>query len=134
MKQDYGIRTVYDGSMQEAEAAVTEALKDVGFGVLTRIDVADTLKKKIDLERRPYVILGACNPRYAAHAIEHEPEIGLLLPCNVIVYENEQGQTVISAIEPIRMFELVEREDMRDIAEEVKGLLQKAIEAIGTKH
>jgi len=133
MKQDYGIRTVYDGNMQEAEAAVTAALKEVGFGVLTRIDVADTLKKKIDLDRRPYVILGACNPRYAAHAIEHEPEIGLLLPCNVIVYENEQGQTIVSAIEPIRMFELVDREDMREIAEEVKGLLQKAIEAVGTR-
>lgn len=133
MKQDYGIRTVYDGSMQEAEAAITEALKEVGFGVLTRIDVADTLKKKIDLERRPYVILGACNPRYAAHAIEHESEIGLLLPCNVIVYENDQGQTIVSAIEPIRMFELVDREDMREIAEEVKGLLQKAIEAVGTQ-
>lgn len=133
MKQDYGIRAVYDGSMQEAEAAITEALKSVGFGVLTRIDVADTLKQKIDLERRPYVILGACNPRYAAHAIAHEPEIGLLLPCNVIVYENEQGQTVISAIEPIRMFDLVEREDMRDIAEEVKALLQQAIDTVGNK-
>ena len=130
---DYGIRTVFNGSMQEAEAAVTEALKEVGFGVLTRIDVAETLKKKIDLERRPYVILGACNPRYAAHAIEHEEEIGLLLPCNVIVYEDEQGQTVVSAIEPLRMFELVDRDDLRGIAGEVKALLQKAIDTIGNK-
>ena len=130
---DYGIRTVFDGSMQEAETAVTEALKEVGFGVLTRIDVAETLKKKIDLERRPYVILGACNPRYAAHAIEHEEEIGLLLPCNVIVYQDEQGQTVVSAIEPLRMFELIDRDDLRSIAGEVKGLLQKAIDAIGSK-
>jgi uncharacterized protein (DUF302 family) len=130
---DYGIRTVFDGSMQEAEAAVTEALKEVGFGVLTRIDVAETLKKKIDLDRRPYVILGACNPRYAAHAIEHEEEIGLLLPCNVIVYQDEQGQTVVSAIEPLRMFELVDRDDLRGIAGEVKGLLQKAIDTIGRK-
>jgi len=130
---DYGIRTVFDGSMQEAETAVTEALKEVGFGVLTRIDVAETLKKKIDLERRPYVILGACNPRYAAHAIEHEEEIGLLLPCNVIVYQDEQGQTVVSAIEPLRMFELIDRDDLRGIAGEVKGLLQKAIDAIGSK-
>ena len=130
---DYGIRTVFNGSMQEAEAAVTEALKEVGFGVLTRIDVAETLKNKIDLERRPYVILGACNPRYAAHAIEHEEEIGLLLPCNVIVYEDEQGQTVVSAIEPLRMFELVDRDDLRGIAGEVKALLQKAIDTIGNK-
>ena len=130
---DYGIRTVFDGNMQEAEAAVTEALKEVGFGVLTRIDVADTLKKKIDLDRRPYVILGACNPRYAAHAIEHEEEIGLLLPCNVIVYQDEQGQTVVSAIEPLRMFELVDRDDLRGIAGEVKELLQKAIDTIGSK-
>lgn len=130
---DYGIRTVFDGSMQEAEAAVTEALKEVGFGVLTRIDVAETLKKKIDLDRRPYVILGACNPRYAAHAIEHEEEIGLLLPCNVIVYKDAQGQTVVSAIEPMRMFELIDRDDLRGIAGEVKGLLQKAIDSIGSK-
>jgi len=130
---DYGIRTVFNGSMQEAEAAVTEALKEVGFGVLTRIDVAETLKNKIDLERRPYVILGACNPRYAARAIEHEEEIGLLLPCNVIVYEDEQGQTVVSAIEPLRMFELVDRDDLRGIAGEVKALLQKAIDTIGNK-
>ena len=130
---DYGIRTVFDGSMQEAEEAVTEALKAVGFGVLTRIDVAETLKKKIDLVRPPYVILGACNPKYAAHAIEHEIEIGLLLPCNVIVYEDKQGQTIVSAIEPLRMFELVGRDDLRDVAEEVKGLLQQAIDAIGSK-
>jgi uncharacterized protein (DUF302 family) len=130
---DYGIRTVFDGSMQEAEAAVTEALKGVGFGVLTRIDVADTLKKKIDLDRPPYVILGACNPKYAAHAIDNEIEIGLLLPCNVIVYEDAQGRTIVSAIEPLRMFELVDRPDLRDVAEEVKALLQKAIDAIASK-
>jgi uncharacterized protein (DUF302 family) len=130
---DYGIRAVYHGSMQQAEAAVTEALKAVGFGVLTRIDVADTLKKKIDLDRRPYVILGACNPKYAAHAIEHEIEIGLLLPCNVIIYEDEQGQTMVSAIEPLRMFELIGRDDLRDVAGEVKALLQKAIDTIAGK-
>jgi uncharacterized protein (DUF302 family) len=133
MKQDYGIRTVYDGSMEEAEAAVTEALKEVGFGVLTRIDVADTLKKKIDLDRRPYVILGACNPKYAAQAIAHEPEIGLLLPCNVIVYENAEGTTVISAIEPMRMFELIDGGDLQDIAAEVKTRLQQAIDSVGKR-
>lgn len=130
---DYGMRTVFDGNMQEAEAAITEALKEAGFGVLTRIDVAETLKKKIDLERSAYVILGACNPKYAAHAIENEIEIGLLLPCNVIIYENEQGKTIVSAIDPLRMFEIVERDDLRGIAEEVKALLQKAIDAIGDR-
>lgn len=127
---DYGIRTTFKGTLEEAEKATTEALKEVGFGVLSRIDVAETLKQKINIERRPYVILGACNPKYAARAIEMEEEIGLLLPCNVIIYEDAQGRTIVSAVDPERMFEVVNREDMCDIAVEVRGLLNKAIEAI----
>jgi len=127
---DYGIRTTFKGTLEEAEKATTEALKEVGFGVLSRIDVAETLKQKINIERRPYVILGACNPKYAARAIEMEEEIGLLLPCNVIIYEDAQGRTIVSAVDPERMFEVVNRDDMYDIAVEVRGLLNKAIEAI----
>ncbi len=127
---NYGMRTIYNGSMEEAEEAITAALKDVGFGVLTRIDVSETLKQKIGLERRPYVILGACNPKYAASAIAMEEEIGLLLPCNVIIYVDTPGRTVVSAIEPERMFEVVKRDDMCDMAVEVRGLLNRAIEAI----
>jgi len=128
---DYGIRTIYDGSLEEAEQAMTAALKEAGFGVLTRIDVAETLKQKVGLERRPYVILGACNPQYAARGIAMEEEIGLLLPCNVIIYEDGQGRTIVSAIDPERMFEVVKRDDMRDMAVEVRELLTRAIESIG---
>jgi len=126
---DYGIQKTFDGSVAEAEAAITAALKEVGFGVLTRIDVADTLKKKLDLDRRPYVILGACNPNIASQALDMEAELGLLLPCNVIVYESEDGSTVISVIEPEKMLSVVGRADMQPIAEHVRGLLQKALTA-----
>jgi len=127
---DYGMRTVFDGSIEEAEAAITEALKEAGFGVLTRIDVAATLKKKIDLDRPPYVILGACNPKIASQALEMEPELGLLLPCNVIVYENEAGKTVISIIRPVKMLAFVGQPEMLPLAEQVRELLQQALNKI----
>jgi len=130
---DYGIRTIYPGSVDEAEAAITEALKEVGFGVLTYIDVAATLKKKLDLDRPPYRILGACNPKIASRALEMEPELGLLLPCNVIVYENEKGQTVISAIAPVKMLQIVGRAEMLPLAEQVRDLLRQAIAAVANK-
>jgi len=126
----YGMSTVYNGSVEEAEAAVTEALKEVGFGVLTRIDVADTLKKKIDYDKAPYVILGACNPKVASQALEMEEELGLLLPCNVIVYENGSGETTVSIIEPEAMLSVVGRDDMNLLAKEIRGLLQKALASL----
>lgn len=126
---DYGMRKTFAGSVDEAEEAITAALKEVGFGVLTRIDVADTLKKKLDLDRRPYLILGACNPKIASQALDMEPELGLLLPCNVVVYEDDDGSTVISVIEPEKMLSVVERKDMQPIAEKVRGLLQQALAA-----
>jgi uncharacterized protein (DUF302 family) len=127
MSNDYGMRTLYNGSVAEAEAAITDALKEVGFGVLTRIDVADTLKKKIDYDKAPYVILGACNPKVASQALEMEEELGLLLPCNVIVYEGGSGETIISIIEPEAMLSVVNRDDMGVLAKEIRGLLQKAL-------
>jgi uncharacterized protein (DUF302 family) len=127
---DYGMSVIYEGTVEEAEEAMTVALKEIGFGILTRIDVAETLKQKISLKRRPYVILGACNPQYAAKAIAMEEEIGLLLPCNVIIYENDQGHTVVSAVDPERMFEVVKRDDMHGLAVEVRDLLNKAIESV----
>jgi len=130
MSNDYGMRTVYNGSVAEAEAAITEALKDVGFGVLTRIDIADTLKKKIDYDKAPYVILGACNPKVASQALEMEEELGLLLPCNVIVYEGGSGETIISIIEPEAMLSVVNRDDMKALAKEIRGLLQKALASV----
>ncbi|NOR72740.1 MAG: DUF302 domain-containing protein [Mariprofundaceae bacterium] len=124
------MRTLYNGSVAEAETAITDALKEVGFGVLTRIDVADTLKKKIDYDKAPYVILGACNPKVASQALEMEEELGLLLPCNVIVYEGGSGETIISIIEPEAMLSVVNRDDMGVLAKEIRGLLQKALASV----
>ena len=127
---DYGMNMVYNGNVEAAEASITEALKEVGFGILSRIDVADTLKKKIDYDKAPYVILGACNPKVASQALEMEEELGLLLPCNVIVYENGSGETIISVIEPESMLSVVGRDDMNVLAREVKALLQQALASL----
>ena len=127
---DYGMSRVFNGTVEAAEAAITDALKDVGFGVLTRIDVADTLKKKIDYDKAPYVILGACNPKVASQALEMEEELGLLLPCNVIVYQNSKGETVVSVIEPEAMLSVVDRDDMTALAAEIRVLLNKALNSI----
>ncbi|RMG92121.1 MAG: DUF302 domain-containing protein [Zetaproteobacteria bacterium] len=120
----------YDGDVASAEQAVTDALKAVGFGVLTRIDVAETLKKKLGLERRPYVILGACNPKIASRALETEEELGLLLPCNVIVYQDADGQTKVSAIDPAAMLSVVRNTDLDPVADEVGSLLRQALETV----
>ena len=129
----YGLQTEYDGNMQEAEEAVIAALKEVGFGVLTRIDVADTLKKKIDVDRAPYVILGACNPKIAAQALEMEPDLGLLLPCNVVVRQNDAGNTEIAVIHPIKMLGVVGRIDMLSLAEQVMSMMKQVIVMVSDK-
>ncbi|MDX8382928.1 MAG: DUF302 domain-containing protein [Ghiorsea sp.] len=126
----YGLQTEYDGNMEEAEAVVTTALKDVGFGILTRIDVAETLKKKIDLVRPPYVILGACNPKIAAEALEMEPDLGLLLPCNVVVRINDAGKTEIAVIHPMKMLGVVGRVDMLSLAEQVMKMMKQVIATV----
>lgn len=131
MKQaKYGMETIFDGSPEQAENVVTEALKQVGFGVLTRIDVAETLKKKIDVDRPPYVILGACNPMLANRALALEPEIGLLLPCNVIVYQNEMGRTMVSIIDPASMVGMADNPELECLVEEARPLLQQALDSI----
>jgi len=127
---DYGMRCVFNGSIEEAETKVTAALKDVGFGILTRIDVAETLKKKIDVSRKPYIILGACNPKLANQALNLESELGLMLPCNVIVYENDEGQTVVSIINPEAMVGMIDHSDLQCLVNDAKPLLQQALDAI----
>lgn len=127
---DYGMRTIFNGSLEEAEVAMTDALQAVGFGILTRIDVAETLKKKIDVSRKPYVILGACNPKLANQALQLEPELGLMLPCNVIVYENDEGQTVVSAIDPEAMVGMIDNPKLQCLVNEAKPLLQQALDVL----
>jgi len=131
MKTELGMSVTFDGSVAEAEAAITEALKNVGFGVLTRIDVAETLKNKIGVDRPPYVILGACNPKLAHRALEAAPEVGLLLPCNVVVREDESGRTEVSIVNPDAMLGVIDRPELAALADEARPLFRQALEAIG---
>ncbi len=130
MREDYGMRTVYNGTVEAAEAAIVSALMDKGFGILTRIDVAATLKKKIDVDRAPYVILGACNPNLANRALNLEAELGLLLPCNVIIYRNEAGETVVSIIDPSAMVGMIDNPQLECLVSEARPLLQQALKSI----
>jgi uncharacterized protein (DUF302 family) len=117
-------------NFDQAVDAVTQALAKEGFGVLTEIDVAATLKKKLGLSRAPYKILGACNPQFAARAIEMEPQIGALLPCNVVVRQDAAGNTVIEFMDPNAVLELTERPEIGAIAAEVRSRLQRVMAAV----
>ena len=123
----YSIRKEIDLSYEETIKKVTQELQKEGFGVLTEIDVKDTLKKKLDIDHNKFMILGACNPPLAHQALSAEPEIGVLLPCNVIVYETDEGKTVVSAIDAKKMFSIVDREDVLPVAEEVSRRLKNVI-------
>ena len=113
----------------DAITRVTEELAKEGFGVLTEIDVTATLKKKLDLDVPPYRILGACNPQFAHQAIEFEPQIGALLPCNVVVRE-EKGKTRIDIMDPEAVLRLVERPEIESIAAEVRKRLERVLAAL----
>ncbi len=109
---------------------VTEALKNEGFGILTEVDIKDTLKKKIDVDFKKYRILGACNPPLAYKALSAEDKIGLMLPCNVVVIDQGQGKTEVAAIDPVASMQAVENESLMDTATEVRNKLQKVIEGL----
>jgi len=113
----------------EAVARARTELAAEGFGVLTEIDVRATLRAKLDVEVEPYVILGACNPRLAHRALEAEPEIGVLLPCNVIVYRRG-GRTTVSAVDAERMLSLVGKDELAPLAAEVRDRLERVVEAL----
>jgi uncharacterized protein (DUF302 family) len=117
-------------TQEQAVQAVTQALAGEGFGVLTEIDVAATLKKKLGLERPPYRILGACNPQFAARALEVEPQIGALLPCNVVVRQGADGKTVVEFMDPDAVLGLVGRPEVAPIAAEVKARLTRVMQAL----
>jgi len=126
----YGISRKVDTDFESAVARVRETLKDEGFGVLTEIDVKSTLREKLDAEFRKYIILGACNPPLAHKALSAELEVGLLLPCNVIVYENDGGGSTVAAIDARTMLSVVDRDDLSSIADEVYAKLKRAVEAV----
>lgn len=129
---NYQFRTQLDLPYEQAIEKVTAALKEEGFGVLTEIDVKATLKKKLDVDFRRYVILGACNPVLADHALNEELEIGLFLPCNVIVYDDEQGGSVVSIVDPISMLGVVENPNLDAIADEARARLQRVGDTLET--
>lgn len=115
-------------SFDEAIEKVTEALKAKGFGILTEIDVKETLKKKLDVDFKKYRILGACNPSFAYKALQAEDKIGAMLPCNVIVQEIAEGQVEVAAIDPIASMQAVKNVNLEGIANEVQGMLKGVIE------
>ena len=123
-------RKVEGRSFDEVVGAAREALSAEGFGVLTEIDVKATLRKKLDTDFRDYLILGACNPPLAHQALTHEPGIGVLLPCNVVVASDPDGAVVVSAIDPIKMFGVIERDELEPIAKDVKQKLARVLAAI----
>ncbi|MCK5365886.1 MAG: DUF302 domain-containing protein [Gammaproteobacteria bacterium] len=112
----------------QAIEQVTEALKENGFGVLTTIDVKTTLKNKIDVDFRPYTILGACNPKFAYQALQSEDKIGAMLPCNVVVQQTDDGRVEVSAVDPVASMQAIENPALGSIAKQVQGLLKATIE------
>ena len=125
----YGFSKTTNYSFEEAIQRVTEELKKEGFGVLTTIDVKETLKNKLNVDFKKYTILGACNPPLAHKALQAEEELGLLLPCNVIVYEKD-NKSVVSMFDPLIMAHIIDNPNMNSVAEEVKKKLEKVLEAV----
>jgi uncharacterized protein (DUF302 family) len=126
---NYGFSKTIDMPFEQAIEKVTSELKKEGFGVLTSIDVKETLKQKIDVDFKKYTILGACNPPIVHKALQEEEELGLLLPCNVIVYEKD-NKTNVSFFDPMVMTWVIDNDNMKPIAGEVKEKLQKVFEAV----
>ena len=126
----YSFSTTMNGDLDSVLAKVNAALNAEGFGVLTEIDVKATLKKKIDVDFRPYIILGACNPRFAHQALLAEDKIGTMLPCNVIVQETGEGEFEVSAVDPMASMKAVENESLGEIAVKVQSLLKAVIDRL----
>lgn len=128
----YSFSIMVNADLSLVEEKVIAALADEGFGVLTEIDVQAVLKKKLGLEKRPYKILGACNPQLANQAIEAEPEIGVLLPCNVILREDENGQNIVTFMDPEAVLTLVDKEGVAELAKEVRERLKRVSVVVET--
>jgi uncharacterized protein (DUF302 family) len=125
----YGFSRTVSLSYEKAIEKVTEELKKEGFGILTTIDVKETLKKKLNVDFNKYIILGACNPPFAYQALQAEEQVGLLLPCNVIVYEKAE-KTIVAAFDPMSMAKVMDNEAMEPIADQVRAKLLRALNAV----
>ena len=127
---NYAISRQVDLGFEDAIVKVTEQLKTEGFGVLTEIDVTTTLKKKLDVDFKPYRILGACHPPSAYQALSAEEQIGLMLPCNVIVYVNDAGKTIVAAVDPLASMMAVQNDALGVLATEIKAKLSRVIDSL----
>ena len=130
MNSKYGFGKSVDVSFTDAVARVTQSLQDEGFGILTDIDVAATMKKKLNQDMQPYRILGACNPPLALRAIEAEPSIGLLLPCNVVVRQDGLGKVHVEFMDPNAVLELVDKPEIARVASEVRQRLERVMASV----
>ncbi len=126
----YYFSTRVNGKFQDVIDKVTGALKEEGFGVLTEIDVKATLKKKLDVDFRPYTILGACNPPFAYKALQTEPKIGTMLPCNVVVEEMEPNVCEVTAVDPIASMTAIQNPQLEEIASQIRDKLKRVIESL----
>lgn len=124
----YHITKIIDGSFNETLEKVIGALKDVGFGVITEVNMQEKLKEKLDVDYKQYVILGACNPGFAYEAVQLEEELGVLLPCNVVVIDKQDGRTQVSAIDAAKMMSVVGNSELDKIAKTVNARLRQALE------
>ena len=127
---EYYLTKTIDTPFDEAVEKITAALKTQGFGVLTEIDLKTTLKNKLDVDFKNYKILGACNPNFAYQALQKEDKIGIMLPCNVTVIDQGEGKTEIAIVDPRAMLSPVSNEELKPFAEEVKGMLENAMEQV----
>ncbi|WP_026278714.1 MULTISPECIES: DUF302 domain-containing protein [unclassified Thioalkalivibrio] len=128
----YSFNVVVNESMDTTIERTTAALGEEGFGILSEIDVAAAFKKKLDLDHRPYRILGACNPHLARHAIEADPNIGLLLPCNVLVQDNQDGTCTVGFMDPVAVMSLVDKPGVEALASDVRERLERVRQALET--
>ena len=128
--ETYYFSKTLDAGMDETRQQVVDALQEKGFGVLTEIKVAATLKKKLDVDFRPYVILGACNPGFAHQALLAEDKIGTMLPCNVILQDAGNGRTEVAAVDPMASMQAIENETLGSVASQVREMLKSVIEAL----
>ena len=127
----YAMTRVVDLSYEEADRRIREALAEEGFGILTEIDVRETLRKKLDVDFPPYAILGACNPGLAHRALTAEPDIGLLLPCNVVVRRDPESEgTIVEAMDPVPVIDLAGSEELGELAAEVRARIGRALDRV----
>ncbi|HVO73421.1 MAG TPA: DUF302 domain-containing protein [Ignavibacteriaceae bacterium] len=124
----YYFGKIINSSFESALNKVTEGLKQEGFGILTEIDVKETLKKKLDIDFKKYKILGACNPPFAYKALQAEDKIGTMLPCNVVVIEQEENKIEVSAVDPIASMEAVKNQQLAEVAQSVRKKLKNVVD------